>query len=95
VDDDRVFLLPVAVHILHAEALGQLEVDLNRDQRVLFAVDVANLDVQLRPVEGGLAVAALVIRHQGRREFAHHVLRAFPVLFVADVFIRVVLVPGC
>ena len=35
-----------------------------------------------------------MIRHlQVVENVAHHVLRAFPVLFVADVLVRVVLVP--
>ena len=92
-DDNGVLLQPVAVHILHAETLRQLEVDLDCDQRVLFAVDVANLDIELRPVEGRFAVRFIIRHLKVVENFAHHVLRAFPILFVADVLILVVFVP--
>lgn len=54
-NDIGIFLLSVRVDVFHAEALGQLEIDLDGDEGVLLTVDVLDLDIQLGTVEGCFA----------------------------------------
>ena len=87
VDDIGQLLLAVLVGIVHAKALGQQHVDLNRDQRVLLAVDVFVLDVQLGAVKGGLVDAHSVLHAQVVQNLRHGCLRNLPLLGRPLVFV--------
>ena len=79
-DDIGGSFLSVGVHVFHPELLGQQHVNLNGNQRVLFAVDVFVLDVQLGAVKGGLVHPYLVLHPQIVQNLAHDPLGFLPLL---------------
>jgi len=87
VDDIRGLLLAVGVDIFHAELLGEQEVDLNGDERVLLAEHVLVLDVELRAVERGLVDADRVLDAEIVEDLAHERLRLVPLLGRALVLV--------
>ena len=91
-DDVGGLLLAVHVHVLHAELLGQEHVDLDGDEGILLAVDVAVLDVQLGAVEGGLVDADGVVHVQVVQDLTHHALGLIPLF--GGAFVLVVGVGG-
>ena len=80
VDDVRGDLLAGAVGVFHAELLGKQHIDLDGDDGVLFAEDVLALNIQLRPVEGSLVDADLVIKTDVIKDLLHDRLCLIPLL---------------
>ena len=87
VDDVRQLLFAVLINIVHAELLSQQHIDLDRDQRILLAVDVLILDIQLRAVECGLVDADRVIDVEIFQDTCHRALRMIPLLRGALILI--------
>ena len=86
-DDIGQGLVAVLVDIVHAEALGQQHIDLDGDQRILLAVDVLVLNVQLGTVERGLIDAHAVVHVQILQDALHDALGVIPLLCRALVLV--------
>ena len=93
VDDIGVLFCAVLVRILHAEFFREHLIDLDGDERILFSVDILDLDIKLRPVESCFAHAHGIIQPQMVEDFLHHALRLGPLLGCADIFFTVVWIP--
>ena len=83
-----VTLYAVYVHILHIEAFTRGKVDLNGYQRILFAVNVFCLNIELRSVESGLVVGFDIVELQVVEYNFHHCFRVVPRRVVIDIFLR-------
>ena len=79
-DDIRQGLVAVFVDVVHPEALGQQHIDLDGDQRILLAVHVLILDIQLGAIEGGLVDADGVVNVQILQNLLHGALGVIPLL---------------
>ena len=88
-DDHRPVLRAVLADVGDIELVGQVEVDLDGRERLLPAHRIAELDVQLRPVERGFAYRL----GEGQVEFGHrlaqHRLGHLPHGVVGGVLLRV------
>ncbi len=89
-DDHRSPLLSVLGDVLQVELLGQMEVDLDGRDRLFAAEDVADLDVELRPVERRLAGRLGEWQAQRLHRLAEHPLAHLPHGVVLDVLLAVV-----
>ena len=73
-------LFTVFIDIVHTETLCQQHIDLDGDQRILLAVHIVVLDIQLGAVESGLVNADLILHIQIIQNLAHDALGLLPLL---------------
>ncbi len=88
VDHHRPLALAALVDVRHVEALGQVEVDLDRRALPLAADRVQHLDVDLRRVEDAATLVDLVRHFAHAERLAERVLRLVPHLVGAEPALR-------
>ena len=94
VDDDRAVLLPVRARVFELEAVGHHIVHLHGAQLPLAAERIADDEVNLRAVEGGLALADEVVEAHLVGHVLDLALGAFPERRVAAVLVGIVVAEG-
>ncbi len=76
--------VPVLVNVLDPEPVGSLEVDLDRGELPVAADRVADIDVDLRPVEGAVALVDRVLEPGPVERLRYGLLGLLPLLVGAD-----------
>ena len=92
-DDIWILLCAVGSNIFHTELLCKHLVNLDCDKSVLLAVNILDLNVKLRTVEGGLTDTDLVVDAESVKNLLHHALSLIPLLCRADVLFCVGRIP--
>src|SRR5208282_2263228 len=94
VHHDRLLAGAVFGNVFEAEALRQVEVELHRRQLPQAADRVYQLDVDLRPVEGGFAGDGFVFDVARLQHLLQRLRRVVPLFFAANKILAIVGVPG-
>ena len=85
VDHDRAVFLSVLAHIFEVEALRQLEVELNGAALPRPADAVFKVEVDLRAVEGAVALVDLVFEPEPFERRPKRVRRVLPIFVPHDI----------
>ena len=93
VDDPGSCLVAVLIDIVHTEFLSRLAVELDRYHGIFLAVNVLGLDIDLRSVEGSLAVLFIELDVIFYHNLTEIILSAVPILFISEVFFFIVRIP--
>ena len=89
----RTDFVPILINVVHVKIFGDRAVQLNRDHRILFAVDIFRLNVNFGPIESRFAVRLhkrhlLLLQHTPQR-----ILGGLPVRIVAQIFLLIRRIP--
>ena len=87
VNHHRAVLRPVGSDVAQVETLRKIVVQLNRSQLPAPTDRVANLEVDLRPIEGSIAFVDLVLDSSALEGVGQRALRPIPHLVAADALL--------